>query len=63
MNLHHPFQELELDLCPHGHGIWFDEAELGVLIARLKNQPPSRKLPHLNHVFTVLATKLGGASL
>ena len=60
MNLHHPFEGLELDLCPHGDGIWFDEAELGTLIAKLKVQQASHELPHLDHVFAALATKLGG---
>lgn len=61
MNLHRPFEGLELDLCPYGDGIWFDEAELGALVAKLKEQPASCELAHLDHVFTTLATKLGGA--
>lgn len=60
MNLHRPFVGLELDLCPHGDGIWFDDAELGTLIAKLKGHQASHELSHLDHVFTALATKLGG---
>ena len=61
MNLHRPFEGLELDLCPYGDGIWFDDAELGTLIAKLKVQQAPRELSHLNHVFNTLATKLEGA--
>jgi Zn-finger nucleic acid-binding protein len=60
MNPHHPLQGLELDLCPHGDGIWFDESELGALIAKLTSQQASGELAHLDHVFGLLATKLGG---
>jgi len=60
MNLHRPFSGLELDLCPHGDGIWFDDAELGTLIAKLKGQQAPHELSHLDHVFNALATRLGG---
>ncbi len=60
MNLHRPFDGLELDLCPYGDGIWFDEAEFGALTTKLKGQRVSRELDHLDRVFAELATKLGG---
>jgi Zn-finger nucleic acid-binding protein len=60
MTPHHPLEGLELDLCPHGDGIWFDESELGALIAKLKSQQASGELAHLDHVFSLLATTLGG---
>jgi Zn-finger nucleic acid-binding protein len=60
MNPHHPVEGLILDLCPHGHGIWFDEGELGTLIAKLKSQHAPGAPTHLDHIFNQLATRLGG---
>src|SRR5438132_6507217 len=55
MNLHHPVEGFELGVCPHGDGIWFDEGELGTLIATLKSPQVSAELSHLDHVFSLLA--------
>jgi Zn-finger nucleic acid-binding protein len=60
MNPHHPVEGLQLDLCPHGHGIWFDEGELGTLIAKLRTHHAPGAPTHLNHILNRLATKLGG---
>jgi len=61
MNIHQPCDGLELDLCPHGDGIWFDAIGLGTLIAELQSQQVSRELAHLDRVLSLLATKLGGS--
>lgn len=61
MHLHRPFEEIEVDLCPYGDGIWFDAAEPGTLIAKLKDHQVACESSRLDHVFNALATKLGGA--
>jgi Zn-finger nucleic acid-binding protein len=35
MLMHGAFDSLELDLCPRGDGVWFDEGELDVLLTEL----------------------------
>ena len=61
MHFLYPFEGLELDLCPYGDGIWFHEAALGALVAKLRDRQAARELSHLDHAFNALATKLGGA--
>ncbi len=50
--------EVELDLCPVGDGIWFDEGELGALLAELaqrgqdvEGSPLARSLDSLTRHF------------
>ncbi|MCG3175007.1 MAG: hypothetical protein GMKNLPBB_03341 [Myxococcota bacterium] len=36
MRIQFPAEGLELDVCPHGHGLWFDAGELHSLLEKLQ---------------------------
>ena len=60
MRLFYPTPELELDVCPHGDGIWFDAGEVEALARAFKSAEPPAHGAHLDDIFQQLNRMLGG---
>lgn len=56
----YPVANLELDLCPHGDGIWFDAGEV-VALAQAARDSAALKGARLDQVFAQLQNMLGGS--
>jgi Zn-finger nucleic acid-binding protein len=60
MLLVRPLPDLELDLCPHGDGVWFDAGEVKRLADGLKVAAPSAGLVQFEKIFSHVSRMIGG---
>ncbi len=62
MRLLSPVPGLELDVCPHGDGVWFDRGEVRRLADGLALATGSQGLKELDRIFSHVSRMIGGAS-
>jgi Zn-finger nucleic acid-binding protein len=60
MQLMHPVPELELDVCPHGDGVWFDAGEVKRLADGLKVASEAAGLVQFEKIFSHVSRMIGG---